>query len=251
MTTEEEESLVKFYELDDDEKKKIQESLGKFYDISDNTIGNIIEFLNSSEVKDLRCVSRYLKKLADNEDDSTRNPKRPRHANLAMLKYKMLDEERIEKIIKNSPFPFPPNCYYQEDVMSKDNKLFIYSNYVILGPSINLFIEKNPPFYNFKLNRTSVYQDSIYTKAIYFFQGSQGFQGSRTDYNLKGYEIAYPLSDPYNEYIDPVREEETIKNIKKYVYILKKSINEDFTFIIPLKENDRYLYNKINIRKIS
>jgi hypothetical protein len=214
------------------------------YKINRDIIGNIIEFLNSSEVKDLRFVSRALKNLADNEDEYTRNPIRPRHANLAMLKYKMLDEERIEKIIKNSPSPFPENCYYEEHVMSKDNKFFSYNNYVILGPSINLFIEKTPSFYN------PVFQNSIYTEAIYFFQGS------RKHYNLKGFEIAYPLSDPYNQYIDPVREEETLKNIKKYVYILKNSINEDFTFIIPLKNNYRYFYNKIfynkiNIRKIS
>ena len=227
----------------------LEKGLGEFYKLPDVIVENIMEFLKTSEVKNLRLVSRPIQQIADNEDKDIRNQNRLRHVDISALKYKMLDKNRIENIILNSPSPFPPNSYFEEHVMSRDNKLYFYSNFVILGPSINLFIEETKSFYNHRLGRESVFSDSVYTTAKYFFKNY-----NKNDYNyLNGDEIAYPLSDPYNEHIDPIHKEETLKNIKKYVYILKNSINEDFTFTIPLKNRygDEYFYNKINIKKIS
>ena len=224
---------------------EVEESLGNFKNLKKDTIGIIIEFLKSSEVKDLRFVSRALKNYADNEDDFTRNPKRPRHANLAMLKYKMLDEERIEKIINYPFFDFPPNCYYLETLSSQEDKIFSYNQYIVQGESVKIDeIKKNlrgDPFISFKY----YYQNDIqgvpnYTKL--------GFFG----------EIVIKAIDLI---IDDDKIDKAANDFKYMYEIIKKLRKESYEFEIPYLTIDldgdttpSYLvrhYTKYGIKKIS
>jgi hypothetical protein len=207
------------------------ESLGKFYMLDDNTIGNIIEFLNSSEVKDLRFVSRALKNYADNEDHYTRNPIRPRHANLAMLKYKMLDEERIEKIIKNSPFPFPPNCYYLETLSLQNNKIFSCNQYIVQGETLKID----------EIKKTAGGDKTIFFKYYYRNNIRQNVEPNYTKEGKNDYRIVikaphlridyYKIDYAANhfKYMD-----EIIKNLRKEPYVFEipylNCLYEDFIF---------------------
>ena len=213
-------------------------SLGKLYKLDDYTIGNIIEFLNSSEVKNLRPVSKEIKLRADNEDEYTKMYKRPRHANLAMLHYKMLDEERINEIIKNSPFPFPPNCYYFEQVFTYNDKLFLYKQFIIQGET--LFIEDEEIVGRAKIHFNFYYFNGYLTlpNSSYYIQ-----EGGNHTINLP-----YAFDILHDRIIH-----DRITNLKHMREIFKNLRNEDYIFevIDPYKHNAYVSDFKFGIKKIS
>jgi hypothetical protein len=212
-----------------------KESLGKFYELDDYTIGNIIEFLNSSEVKDLRFVSRALKNLADNEDEYIKMYKRPRHANLAMLKYKMLDEERIEKIINNLPFPFPPNCYYLETVTSQNDKIFSYTQYIVQGESVKIEEIKKNQGGEKAIFFTYYYRNNIRGNVAYTKEGKYGVVVIKAPHlRIDYYEI-----------------DKAANHFKHMDEIIKKSSIEPYEFEIPYLVGESLRYIKFGIKKIS
>ena len=219
-----------------------KESLGKFIDLNSDTIKYIIEFLNSLEVKDLRFVSRALKNYADNEDEVTRNPKRPRHANLAMLKYKMLDEERIEKIIKKSPFPFPPNCYYLETLSSQNDKIFSYNQYIVQGETVKIE----------EIKKNLGEDKAIYFK--YYYQNNKRTGPNYTKLGKRDYSIvikAFHLKIDYDE-IDKAANH--FKHMDEYIKFYNTQI-PSYEFEIPYLTigggGEIIRYIKFGIKKIS
>lgn len=276
-----EESFGNFYNLDDKTKEKILDfldssdiknlrtvsramhkstdeirdipkkmSLGKLYKLHDYTIGNIIEFLNSSEVKNLRSVSKEIKLRADNEDEYTKMPKRPRHANLAMLEhYKMLDEERINEIIKNSPFPFPPNCYYFEQVYTYNDKLSAYQQFIIQGETLFIEEEEIGSYYSYysgaKIHFNFYYINEYsykFPNSSYYIKDYIQEGGRKHTINLPRYAYTIDLHD-------------RITNLNHMREIFKNLRNEDYIFEVIDPRNYEYKHAradfKFGIKKIS
>jgi hypothetical protein len=225
--------------ITEEENEQLKNQLGDLYVLPDVVIGNIIEFLQTKEVKDLKFVSRPLKVLASNDDFETQNLNRPRHANLNALTYKMLNKETIIEIIKDAPVPFPPNSYYFEELIYNSDYKLKNVRQSIINYNKNLYL------YDFYTNS-------------YFFSFYVLYEGP--------YKKKYFVNDKKTEYVNESGitrmsdRNELSTNIFKFKDILENNYNEDFIFYTRTKNfgfkdmNGSYdydIYMKYGLKKIT
>ena len=230
-------------DLSEDDTDVLKKTLGDFYKLPDVIVGEIIEYLKSSDVKNLRNVSRPLHFFVDNEDPDIQNVKRPKHANLALLHYKMLNKERIKKIIDNSPFSFPPNCYYLETSSSQNDKIFSYSQYIVQGESVNIDeIKKNQG-------------GDKYIHFKYYYQNGFRTYLGEPNYIKEGKNDTRILIKAPHLRIDYYEIEYAANHFKHMNEIFKNLRDEDYIFEIPydlqgtINKGVRYI--RYGIKKIS
>lgn len=153
----------------------------------------------------------------------------------------MFNNERIEKIINNAPFSFPPNCYLFENLDSGrgENQLEEWHQYIVLGPSVNEKMDKSGISYKIKY-----YYENHLNRVTH--------KEHYTNYYEKGNVGNFGFYDIYNDYIKKKNLKDSKEKIKKLFYILKNSIDEDYIFTLPYVKNETKLfYKKIGIKKIS
>lgn len=227
-------------DLSEKDTNVLKKGLGDFYKLPDVIVGEIIEYLKSSDVKNLRYVSRPLRVFVDNEDPDILNLKRPKHANLAMLHYKMLNKETITKIIKNSPFLFPPNCYYLETSSSQNDKIFSYSQYIVQGESVNIDeIKKNQG------------GDKSITFKYYYQNGFRPYLED-TNYIKEGKNDRRIIIKAPHLRIDYYNFDFFANHFKHMHEIFKNLRDEDYVFEIPYElHNGGVRYIRFGIKKIS